>query len=52
MKCKCAKHYFNKEENMEKDKVSKVSYLEVSEYTSLVSDIENTGLMGGINNQF
>ena len=49
MKCKCAKHYFNKEENMEKDKVS---YLEVSEYTSLVSDIENTGLMGGINNHF
>ena len=49
MKYKCAKLYFNKEENMEKDKVS---YLEVSEYTSLVSDIENTGLMGGINNQF
>ena len=48
MKYKCAKHYFNKEENMEKDKVT---YLEVSEYTLLISYIENTGLMGGINNQ-
>ena len=35
---------------MEKDKAT---YLEVSVYTSVVSDIVNTGLMVGItNNQF